>query len=299
MMTGNDAITFDAGHEAAIHDAKFDYYGRFLATASSDGNVKIFEILPKEKTPKAICNLKEHTGPVWQVSWSHPKFGIFLASCGYDRKLLVWRKETNNQFTQVYRYAEHQSSVNAVEFQPVSELILLAGASDGISIHSMSTSGIFQCTAKFSANIGGVNAISWSVQKKVIAGTAGVTGHSQRVMRFVSGGCDNQLIIWKKVDDGWVRENELDGHTDWVRGVAWAPALSPSSDPIIASCSEDKSVKIWKEQGDRWAVQQNILLNEKVWSVSFSQAGNILAVSDTNKVHLYRESKDGTFQLCQ
>jgi len=298
-MAGNDTITFDAGQEAAINDAKFDYYGRFLATASSDGKVKIFEILPKEKTPKAICDLKEHIGPVWQVSWSHPKFGIFLASCGYDCKVLVWKRGTNNQFTQVYRYAEHQSSVNAVEFQPVSELTLLVGASDGISIHNMATSGIFQCTAKFSAHLGGVMSVSWSVQKKMITNAMGSAGQPQRIMRFASGGCDNRLIIWKKAEDGWERENELDGHTDWIRGVAWAPALSPSSDPIIASCSEDKTVKIWKEQGDGWTVQQNILLDEKVWSVSFSQAGNILAVSDTNKVHLYRESKDGTFQLCQ
>jgi len=297
-MADNDTITFDAGHEAAIHDAKFDYYGRFLATASSDGNVKIFEILPKETTPKAICDLKEHTGPVWQISWSHPKFGTFLASCGYDCKVLVWRKGTNNQFTQVYRYAEHQSSVNALEFQPVSELILLVGASDGISIHNMASSGVFQCTAKFSANLGGVNTLSWSFQKKVVANILG-GGQSQCFIRFVSGGCDNRLIIWKKKKEGWVRENELDGHTDWVRGVAWAPALSPSSEPIIASCSEDKTVKIWKEQGDSWIVQQNIILKEKLWSVSFSQAGNILAISDTNKVHLYRESKDGTFQICQ
>jgi len=295
----SDTITFDAGHEAAIHDAKFDYYGRFLATASTDGKVKIFEILPKEKTPKEICDLKEHEGPVWQVSWSHPKFGVYLASCGYRCKVIVWKRGTNNEFTEVYQYSEHQSSVNAVEFHPVSELMLLVGACDGISIHNMTTSGAFACTATLSAHLGGVNAVSWSVQTKVVTNPDG--GQPESILRFASGGCDNQIIIWKRGREGWKRENELveDGHTDWVRGVAWAPALSPSSDPIIASCSEDKTVKIWKEQCDAWSVQQTITLEDKVWSVSFSQAGNILAVSDTKKVHLYRESKDGTFQLCQ
>ena len=28
-----------------------------------------------------------HEGPVWQLSWAHPKFGNILASCSYDRKV--------------------------------------------------------------------------------------------------------------------------------------------------------------------------------------------------------------------
>jgi len=28
-----------------------------------------------------------HEGPVWEVAWAHPKFGIVLASCSYDRKV--------------------------------------------------------------------------------------------------------------------------------------------------------------------------------------------------------------------
>ena len=28
-----------------------------------------------------------HEGPVWQVSWAHPKYGSILASCSYDRKV--------------------------------------------------------------------------------------------------------------------------------------------------------------------------------------------------------------------
>lgn len=29
-----------------------------------------------------------HEGPVWQVSWAHPKYGSILASCSYDRKVM-------------------------------------------------------------------------------------------------------------------------------------------------------------------------------------------------------------------
>merc|ERR1719410_223229 len=136
----------------------------------------------------------------------------------------------------------------------------------------------FQCAKQFPAHHGGVNAVSWSFQRKLVA-SGDVTN---RVMRFASGGCDNQIIIWRKTDtpEQWERETELkdDGHTDWVRGVAWAPALSPSSDPIIASAG-DQTVKLWKEMNGTWTVQQTLAFESQVWSVSFSQAGNTLAVA--------------------
>ena len=34
-----------------------------------------------------IVIYNRHEGPVWQVSWAHPKYGSILASCSYDRKV--------------------------------------------------------------------------------------------------------------------------------------------------------------------------------------------------------------------
>ena len=45
----------------------------------------------------------------------------------------------------------------------------------------------------------------------------------------------------------WVEERKVGvGHSDWVRDVAWAPNTAMPFN-IIASCSEDKTVKIWKQ----------------------------------------------------
>jgi protein transport protein SEC13 len=39
------AITsFDAGHGDTVHDVQLDYYGRRIATASSDRTIKVFDI---------------------------------------------------------------------------------------------------------------------------------------------------------------------------------------------------------------------------------------------------------------
>ena len=59
------------------------------------------------------------------------------------------------------------------------------------------------------------------------------------VKRFASAGCDNLIKIWVFNEQGgtWVEEETLEGHTDWVRDVAWAPNIGlPRS--YIASASQ-------------------------------------------------------------
>lgn len=55
-----------------------------------------------------LC-LCSHEGPVWQVAWAHPMFGNILASCSYDRKVIIW-KEENGSWDKMYEYTGHESS---------------------------------------------------------------------------------------------------------------------------------------------------------------------------------------------
>lgn len=54
----------------------------------------------------SICS---HEGPVWQVAWAHPMFGNILASCSYDRKVIIW-KEENGTWDKMHEYTGHESS---------------------------------------------------------------------------------------------------------------------------------------------------------------------------------------------
>jgi hypothetical protein len=33
-----------------------------------------------------------YIGPVWQISWAHPKFGTLLASCSYDGSVIIHKE---------------------------------------------------------------------------------------------------------------------------------------------------------------------------------------------------------------
>lgn len=81
---------------------------------------------------------------------------------------------------------------------------------------------------------------------------------------------------------------------DWVRDVAWAPNTAMPYN-LIASCSEDHSVKIWKqsERDGAWVSSVLRVFEAPVWRVSWSVTGNVLAVSTADhKVSLWKQSVD-------
>ncbi len=136
--------------------------------------------------------------------------------------------------------------------------------------------------------------------------------------RFASAGCDNLVKIWGFRDDtqAWVEEDVLEGHQDWVRDVAWAPNIGlPRS--YIATASQDKTVVIWTKDSltapwAKTALDPSSMsapaapgvaaapagkFPDVVWRVSWSLAGNILAVScGDGKVTLWKENLKGMWE---
>ena len=97
----------DTGHADTVHDVQLDYYGRKLATASSDRTIRVFDVTYDQLTP--LTTLHGHEGPVWQISWSHPKFGNLLASCSFDNKVMIWKEQQDGSWTPVRALSESDS----------------------------------------------------------------------------------------------------------------------------------------------------------------------------------------------
>lgn len=119
-----------------------------------------------------------------------------------------------------------------------------------------------------------------------------------------------------------MEEDTLEGHTDWVRDVAWAPNIGlPRS--YIATASQDRTVLIWTKDapGAPWVKtaldpSSSIVsptgtgasgpgaaavpagkFPDVVWRVSWSLAGNLLAVScGDGKVTLWKENLRGIWE---
>jgi len=281
--------TVDTGHEGLIHDAEMDYYGLRLATCSSDQSIKVYNL--KNGTQTLAADLKGHFGPVWQVAWSHPEFGNLLASCSYDRKVIIW-KETP-EWGKLYEYSNHDSSVNSICWAPHEfGLMLACGSLDGtISIlYYNAENNVWESKKIMGAHTSGVNSVSWCP-----AGGS-VIPHSEPVgqpRRLASGGCDNLVKIWKEEGDQWVEETKLEAHSDWVRDVAWAPSIGLSKN-MIASCSQDHRVVVYtSDDMVNWKSTVLHKFDDVVWSVSWSLTANVLAVSGAdNKVTLWRQDTE-------
>jgi protein transport protein SEC13 len=62
-------------------------------------------------TPPSCLLHARHSGAVWQVRWSSPMLnGGLLASCGYDRRVIVWREDRPNTWEKAYVYEGHELS---------------------------------------------------------------------------------------------------------------------------------------------------------------------------------------------
>eukprot|EP00127_Corallochytrium_limacisporum_P000586 Clim_evm1s21 gene=Clim_evmTU1s21 len=286
-MAATTVSSFETGHEDMIHDCKVDYYGKRMATCSSDCSVRIFSEL--EEQSRQLAELKGHSGPVWSCDWAHPKFGGLLATVSYDRKLIIWRDMGNgSQWEILYTYDKHESSVNCVEFAPhEAGLMVACGSADG----NVSIIGSSDLTSwdehKFQAHSSGVNCISWSPY------TAGES------LKFITGGCDSSVKIWSQgsgAGDAWSPE-PLASYEDWVRDAAWAPDTGlPYT--MVAVGGQDKKVHIYKKDHNRteWK-STSFSVDAVVWKLSWSLTGNLLAVSSgDNRVRLYKETADGEWQ---
>jgi len=297
----------DSQHEDMIHDSKFDYYGKSVATGSSDRSIKIFDISGDIYHNSATL-VGGHDGPVWQLDWAHPKFGVLLASCSYDGTVIIHRESPPNVWVKVYEHKFHESSVNSISWASHEFGLLLACASSDGRVSILEYKNNSWLCKHFQNDSLGCNAVSWAPYSP----TASHNETGALIRRLVTGSCDNIVRIWRnidasmgagsdesKIENGWSEELKLSEspHTDWVRDVAWAPnATLPYG--MIASCSEDKKVYIWKQFTDRqgnssWEPQLLKAFDAPVWRVSWSVTGTVLAISSgDHKVTLWKQSVD-------
>lgn len=260
--------------------------------------MRIFQI--DGESQKLLQVLKGHQAPVWQVAWAHPQFESLLASCSYDGKVFLW-KENNGSWSKFKEHTAHDASVNGIAWSPNEVgLHLACGASDGkVSVLSYGDAGAWDVSV-FQAHLSGVTCVAWGL----VGGAESAAASFPK--RFVTGGCDNAIKVWTfdAASNAWVQACEsLEAHSDWVRDVAWCPNdLLPYV--MFASASQDKRVLLWisSDNGRSWAHKPLTAapFDEPVWKVSWSVAGNVLAVSFGDcKTALFKQNIDETWEKFQ
>eukprot|EP01060_Flectonema_neradi_P012251 TRINITY_DN1912_c9_g1_i1.p1 TRINITY_DN1912_c9_g1~~TRINITY_DN1912_c9_g1_i1.p1 ORF type:complete len:294 (+),score=49.65 TRINITY_DN1912_c9_g1_i1:137-1018(+) len=270
----------NTGHQDMIHDAQYDYYATHMATCSSDGSVKVFE---GGATPFITYNLNGHSGPVWCVSWAHPKFGTTLASAGYDGTVIVWQKQQDGRdFSNMYTYTGHKSSVNGIKWAPVEygEAILATCSSDtSFDVLTYSANG-WEVIKTPNAHSVGVNGIDWEP-------------YTDGTMRLATCGADNSLKVWKKNGSAFELETKVcpaenQNFSEWVRDVAFRPSPTASGSTLLACCSGSK-VFIFERVGSAFNPIAVFTVPALCWRVSWSdQEGLLAAACSDNNAYVFK-----------
>jgi len=288
---------FETQHEDLIHDICYDFYGKRIATCSSDQRIKVWDLNDQNEWI-CSCEWKAHSGSVWKVAWAHPEFGQVLASCSFDRTVCIWEEELDtkggkNRWSKRATLVDSRDSVQDIKFAPRHLGLRLATcSSDGfVRIYEaadVTNLATWSPMEEFESQKGGATCISWNPSPL-----------DSRPMLAV-GSSDPGVKIWEYNETyrKWVHVETLQGtkpHTSAIHDVCWAPNMGRTYH-LIATASKDQTLKIWKLQiqSEKQKVEAKDVATfpdhqSEVWRVEWNITGTILASSgDDGVVRLFK-----------
>lgn len=202
-------LVLQTGHSETVSEVVVSADGKFLASASSDNTVKIWEI----ETGREVRTFAGHIAPIKALALSGD--GKFLASGGNDKSVRVWNVGDGQT---KYVLPEHGGSVEALAFSPDGKFLASGGTDSVIRIWDAATGKPLDVLKD---HIGWITALSFSPDSLGLA----------------SGSADNTVKIWEL---GKSNKNRIvETHKNRVT------VLSFNSDgTLLASGASDGRIKV-------------------------------------------------------
>ncbi|CAD8125680.1 unnamed protein product [Paramecium sonneborni] len=285
----NKINMIEVKNEGMIHDVCYDFFGTKIALGSSDGHIEIQEINVnsfKSEQQKDILSYKitdfQHKGPVWQLSWSNPKYGNILASCSFDKTICLFKEQKQGKYSLLLQLQEHKESVQTIQWS-YRKFILAAGVADGsVHIYYRKRNGQIKNQQDWehkseSQHKSCVNQVSWIRDKG---------------LEFASCSTDQTIKIWNVTSpiDGEYKLTQIYQIQcdSWVRSIDWAAEQFQDSQSqnlqLLAAGLESSEVKIFyltqdQDNNDKLIKIKTIHSKGPCWKVQWSPLGNQLAIS--------------------
>ena len=304
-----NSLKFPSYHSGPLNSIKLNYSQNTIATCGNDYKINLFsteEILKNNFSP--IAELIGHDQSIWDLSFSHQKYGNFLASCSYDNKLIIWKEISKNNYQNIFSYI-HQGSVNCCKFAPSEYgLIILCGISDGsISLHEYNTN-----TNTWSSHImtkihqNGVNSVDWAPAIPPInfEDTEDENENFPELnkMKFVTCGNDNTLKIFKCQNNNInsfseeisENDNNIFSYDSVPKSVCFLNYVGYSYLTFAVGLENGKCL-IYKNDGNYWVISEELNLGCPIIKVSWSSCGTYLGIScldASRQIRFFKENND-------
>eukprot|EP00501_MAST-03F_sp_TOSAG23-6_P001072 GSMAST32.ASY1.ANO1.1115.1 assembled CDS len=206
------------GHDEKVWCVAWSPHGKMIASCSSDQTVRIWSRGVTAADWKCVDVLDDgHTRTIRSVSWSPS--GIAIATCSFD----------GTGFQNVAVLEGHDNEVKCVSWSPSGGLLATCGRDKSVWVWEAAEvdeeDEKFECICICTEHTQDVKYIVWGSEEE----------------QLFSASYDNTIKVWQEHSDDWVCAHTLNGHTSTV----WALDVEPSPIEVI-SCSDDKSIIIWK-----------------------------------------------------
>ncbi|XP_042885792.1 nucleoporin SEH1-like [Penaeus japonicus] len=302
------AKSLNAEHKDLIHDVSFDFYGRRMATCSSDQSVKIWDV---GENGEWVCtsSWKTHCGPVWKVTWAHPNYGQIIATCSFDRAAAVWEETVSDSGHAIHsawirrtNLVDSRTSVMDVKFAPKQQGLQLATCSaDGVVriYEAPDVMNLNQWSLQYEINCKvSCSCISWNPSPSRLHSPLIAVGSDDP--NPSSGG---KVFIYEFSNNTrkWTRVETLVTVTEPVHDIAFAPNLGRSYHLLGIATKDVKIIALKPNRQDTTQNQSSLSTfevrqagqfddhNSTVWRVSWNMTGTILASSgDDGCVRLWK-----------
>jgi WD40 repeat protein len=128
------ACTLDGVHERTIRSVSWSPCGRYLASASFDATVAVYQRVDEEEDEEVkfecVAALEGHENEVKSCAWSPS--GSLLATCGRDKSVWIWESAPGNHFECVAVLHGHTQDVKKVKWHETEDVLYSASYDDTV-----------------------------------------------------------------------------------------------------------------------------------------------------------------------